>query len=423
MNTPLLTCRRIFTLAFVLTLGFGGSLTAQRVYTVADVPTVEQLNGFVFDPERVLGAEAAEIAARLEALDLQTDAQGAVVMLPSIGEAVPKDFAVELFARLRLGNAGTDFGYLLLVVADQRRAEIETGYGLERYLTDLLAKRLLGREFVPRMRAGRPGEAVSALTRSIDEVVRAGLAGEDVVGEAIAAPRERDFGGLLLALWVYLGVAALVYLVLAALYYEIYREPVSLYDKWRRVNNVHYLALAILFPLPGIFVRLAAARWMRRLRVAPRYHPDTGEALALLSDYDEIDVLENGALVEQELDVAEWDVWTNPAGDHVLALRYGAAAERAYRKCPECGYRTYKRASSRVLRAPTYDRGGRREVTYACKACAYEAVKTEAIPRKVRSSSSSSSSSSSGGGYSGGGGSSFSGGGGSSGGGGAGASW
>ncbi len=408
-------------LACLLVVGFGESLLAQIVYAVDDIPTVAEMNGFVFDPGGELAGAGPELSALLNALDEETTAQGGVFVLPSIGAAVPKDFAVELFERQQLGYAGTDFGFLVLLVLDQRRAEIETGYGLEGYLTDLQAKRLLDREFVPRMQAGQTGPAVLALVRGIDGVTRAGLRGE-TTEPAYVAPRraqqapERAASGLPGWLLVYLTLNGLFHAVLGGWLLFVHKDKISLYDKYVRVKRGYSWFYAVLFPLPYVLIRPFIGRWLKRLRCAPRFHPETKEAMTMLSEYDEIPFLNQGSLTEQEVESAEWDVWATPSRKHVQLLRYGAWWT-AYERCPECQYQTYKLEHTKIIKAATYSSGGSKLETSRCRSCAYEREELKRIPQKQRNSGGGGSS------FSGGGGGSRSGGGGSSGGGGAGASW
>ncbi|WP_407658729.1 TPM domain-containing protein [Leptospira paudalimensis] len=66
----------------------------------------------------------------------------AVVTLPTIGNYVPKDFAVALFNHWKIGKKGKDNGILILQVIDQRRVEIEIGYGLEGDLPDIVVSEI-----------------------------------------------------------------------------------------------------------------------------------------------------------------------------------------------------------------------------------------------------------------------------------------
>ena len=376
---------------------------------------------FVYDPSGALSAYRGEIDQVLLRLDVGTPAQIAVAYLPTIGDQVPKDFAVELFEHWGVGHRGSDYGVLLLVVVDQRRAELEVGYGAEAIVTDYVASRTLNDVFVPLMRAGRPGEAVLKTLQRLDVELREGLGQRSEYERGVAFERETELdhrsqylivgvlGGLLL-------VNLLYYLLGLRRIRRTLRRPETLYDKWVALSKMNPGCLGLLVPL-GYYalLRPRLRRELERLRAAPRFHPETHEPLRLLSDLDEIDLLSAGALVEQEVRSAEWDVWTDASGEHVLALRY-ANAGHGFTACPECRFVTYKRTQRLVLEAATYSSAGRRLERHTCRTCGFRKEEEFVIPRKQRSSSSSS-----GGFSSGGGGSSF--GGGSSGGGGAGASW
>ena len=386
-----------------------------------DLPTIAALNGFVYDPSGALGSYYGAVDARTKALADEAIAQLGVYVVPTIGDAVPKDFATALFGHLGLGGRGTDYGVLVLLVLDRRRAEIETGYGAEAYLTDALSRRLLERAFVPRARAGDVGGGIDALTAEIDGLMRRRLAGEDPIFLE-APPEPWRLPGWLAA---YLLINGLFHVLLFAFLAYVYRDKVSYYDKYLRVRRAYSYWYAVPFPLPYLLVRPFLGRWLGRLRHAPRRHPQTHEPMTLLDDYDEIDHLTEGMLTEQEVRSADWDVWATADHEHLQILRYGLRYH-GYDKCPECGYETYKRTHTKILRAATYSAPGRKRETYTCASCAYEHQRERVIPQKTRDSDGGGDGGSSfggGGGGGGGGGSSYSGGGGSSGGGGAGASW
>lgn len=74
-----------------------------------------------------------------------------VVTVPSVSDTglTPKDYAVKLFEKWQIGNKDKDNGLLILNVADVRRLEIETGYGLEGALPDAVLKRIQMDKMVP----------------------------------------------------------------------------------------------------------------------------------------------------------------------------------------------------------------------------------------------------------------------------------
>ncbi|HNI88433.1 MAG TPA: TPM domain-containing protein [Leptospiraceae bacterium] len=105
-------------------------------------------------------------------LEKETSAEFAVIILSSIGEANPKDFAVTLFNYWGIGKKNKDNGLLLLLVMDQRRWEFETGYGLEGLLPDVVLKRIGEEKLVPMLRLGKTGEGIQNVIIEIENRIK-----------------------------------------------------------------------------------------------------------------------------------------------------------------------------------------------------------------------------------------------------------
>jgi uncharacterized protein len=159
-----------------------------REYSVRDVPNPRTGGGFLSDPENLVKeAEKTQIDDLLIALERDTTAEFAVVILPSIGAAVPKDFAVELFNHWGIGKAGKNNGLLLLVVLDQRKWEFETGYGLEGVLPDAVLKRAGDQNIPVHFRAGNYGRGILAAVTAVEAVMRANAEEVSLTDEQRAA--------------------------------------------------------------------------------------------------------------------------------------------------------------------------------------------------------------------------------------------
>ena len=118
-------------------------------------------NGYVSDAGALLQPETIRKADSLLAqLNLEKKAQVAVVLVSSIGHAVPKDIATQLFRRWRLGDEASNNGLLILLVKDQRRIEFEVGYGLEGILPDIITQRIQQEVMVPALKSGNYDAAV-----------------------------------------------------------------------------------------------------------------------------------------------------------------------------------------------------------------------------------------------------------------------
>ena len=135
---------------------------------------------YVSDPDLLLEAGvSSRLNARLDSLDRSGRAHIDVVLVNSIGEAVPKTAATALFNKWKIGRQDTNNGLLLLLVVDQHRIEMETGYGLEGDLPDAICYRIQQEYMLAPARAGNYSQAVwqgvDALIRQLAS--RAGLAG------------------------------------------------------------------------------------------------------------------------------------------------------------------------------------------------------------------------------------------------------
>ena len=91
-------------------------------YKVETVPNVrlQDSREYVSDPASLLAAATHDsINAILSRLESSTGIEAAVVMLPSIGEADPFSFSVDLFRRWGIGKKKNDNGLLVLYVEDK----------------------------------------------------------------------------------------------------------------------------------------------------------------------------------------------------------------------------------------------------------------------------------------------------------------
>jgi uncharacterized protein len=408
--------RRYF--LFIALILLASAAAGQSAYeTVASVPNPKAggAGGYVSDPEGILQtATVREINGLLREFEGRSTAQIAVAILPSIGTEVPKDFATRLFQHWGIGQAENDNGLLLLVVMDQRRSELETGYGMEAVLPDVICYRVLLEELVPQFQRGDYDAGVRNTIQRITTL----LSDEEALAElkaeldpkrdwypffGIRIPRGLAWYGIVAVLFC-LGILVWVGLTLG--------NKEDLYDKYRHVRKVTGWWWIILFPLPYFLLYFLLQGVLRKLRNKPRYSRKTGELMHRLTEDEEDLILDSGQVTEEEVGSVDYDVWVTDSGDEVTVLRYARRFSK-YKACPKCAYRTYTTTSSRVLTPATYSHSGKREILRECKNCGYLHRELQTIPQKTRSSSS-------GGGFGGGGGS-F--GGGSSGGGGAGASW
>lgn len=144
---------------------------AQQVYTIDDVPNVQlaDRNSTVSNPDGTLtDATVAELNGKLTELRQQTSIEAAVVVIESIGDALPEEFSVALFRKWGLGKKDKDNGVLILLMTGDRIVRFEVGYGLEGVLTDAMSKRIQTTRMMPYL---RKNDWDGAVTAAVDAVV------------------------------------------------------------------------------------------------------------------------------------------------------------------------------------------------------------------------------------------------------------
>jgi len=123
-------------------------------------PSASELKprGRVSDFAGVMEPDAIrQLEATLNGLKQATGAEVAVVTVPSVPDGDVKSFAIELFQAWGIGQTGKDNGVLLLASIQDRRVEIEVGYGIEGILPDAKTGRILDQFVIPAFKEGAYG--------------------------------------------------------------------------------------------------------------------------------------------------------------------------------------------------------------------------------------------------------------------------
>lgn len=439
-------------------------------------PKLVNQQAYVSDPDTNLSELER---TNLETILKQLDGQGiemAVVVLNSIGKQVPKDFTTELFNLWGIGEKGADNGLLLLLVLDQRRYELEPGYGLEGIYPDLLLKRL-GEEFlVPELKKNNIAQGLNNLVSKILELQQSpdrqdeieylmkraqkkgirsinpaeliapllfmlGLGnflvyyrvkhGKKTVYKPSTFHRYAWLNFHIIVVFILLDfsfdpLAVLVaYLFLITLQLAFYIKQLSQVSKlqgspkelYKKVTTFKSELMGTADDVVYFPVSMYARYWFKRklseLREMPRSCPSCNSTIQTKLPEDQEDgYLHPGQVKEEELGSVDYDVWLCTCGKTVVDYY---AKKSSYSACPQCNYNAFGVSSSHVIEAPTYASNGLGLRISECQHCSYTVEGNYTIPKLTPPSSSSTSSSS--------GSSSGSFGGGSSGGAGAGGNW
>ncbi len=92
-----------------------------------------------------------------------------------------------------IGQADKDNGILILLAEGDRRIAIQTGYGVEEFLTDAMCNRIIDRRIIPEFRAGDYYGGLNAGADAIFEV----LTGQFEEGRSFRKTKDFPFGKIL----------------------------------------------------------------------------------------------------------------------------------------------------------------------------------------------------------------------------------
>src|SRR5699024_3337026 len=112
-------------------------------------------------------AEIQSLEQKLLAFEDTTSTQIAVVIMASTGAYDIADYGVRLAQEWGVGNKKYDNGILLLVALEDRAVTIQTGYGLEGAIPDIIAHRIIQNEITPAFRQQAYYEGIDQATNAI----------------------------------------------------------------------------------------------------------------------------------------------------------------------------------------------------------------------------------------------------------------
>ena len=159
---------------------------ASALHSLSFALDVPPLTGRVVDLAQALPAHVvASLVHDLEAHELKTSNQVAVLILPSLEGEPLESFSHRVATTWKLGQKGTENGVLLLLALRERKVRIEVGYGLEGTLTDLRSAHIIRQEIVPRLRSGDLPGGIAAGAHAILDTIEGTYKAEEVpLGQA-----------------------------------------------------------------------------------------------------------------------------------------------------------------------------------------------------------------------------------------------
>ena len=156
----------------------------------------ERPQGPVLDQAGIIpDSDEAALARKLIDYNRATGRAVMVATVASLDGQEIQDYGVALGHKWGVGGRSTDQGLILLVAPNERKVRIEVGYGLEQFLPDVLAGRIVRDTIVPRFKAGDFSGGVTAGTDAILAQLSRDPAEAKAVAEAAAAAAAQRTSG------------------------------------------------------------------------------------------------------------------------------------------------------------------------------------------------------------------------------------
>ncbi|MBV8454527.1 MAG: TPM domain-containing protein [Deltaproteobacteria bacterium] len=153
--------RAAITVALVL------AACAANARSAVDVRSLPKPTGYVSDLAGVVSpSEKDQLEQFCTAVEQQLGVQFALVTINSIDDQPIRDFALDLARTWGVGIKKDNQGVLLLLAIKDRKSDIETGRGIEPYITDGFAGSTL-RSMRPELQQGQYGPALLTAAQSM----------------------------------------------------------------------------------------------------------------------------------------------------------------------------------------------------------------------------------------------------------------
>ena len=188
------------------------------------------------------------LRGKLYQFESETTNQVVVLTINELGNETIEHYALEVFNQNKLGQEDADNGILILFSKLDREVRIEVGYGLEPYITDAVASRIIRNTMIPRFKEENYFEGIDLATNQIIEFLTNPEA-LDEFNKEIEAENEMP--------WWVLGIMGLFLMMFVAagsfVFYKGYSSLIEIIrgvfiGKLAVVRGV-FMAVSTIFPL------------------------------------------------------------------------------------------------------------------------------------------------------------------------------
>lgn len=155
-------------------------LLSSSVFAQLNIPPKPVKQTSVYDEVGILSSsEKLHLEQKLIQYYDSTSTQVVVAIIPTLNGEEIALYATEWAHQWGIGQAKEDNGVFLLVVTEDRKLTIRTGYGVEHLLTDALSKRIISQIITPEFKAGSYFNGIDKGTDAIIQVLKGEFKSKD----------------------------------------------------------------------------------------------------------------------------------------------------------------------------------------------------------------------------------------------------
>lgn len=168
----------------------------------------ERSNTLVTDYTNTLSAEDKQrLESKLVAFNDSTSTQIAIVMIRSIGSYDVNEYGAALGRKWGIGQKGKNNGVLILVAINDRKLTIQTGFGAEGALPDIVTQEIRVNDINPRFKAG---DYYGGLNAGVDQIIKY-TKGEYKADKKPQAKHESGGGSVLIVIIIVIVIIILIF--------------------------------------------------------------------------------------------------------------------------------------------------------------------------------------------------------------------
>ena len=138
------------------------------------------------------------------------DTTGTQILIVTLNREMHEDMPIELMGATigeewNIGQEGNDNGMIILVYPEERKITIQTGYGLEQFIPDALARRIIEKEIKPNFRDNQYARGLDEATDVMFSLLSGQFTAEQYRSQTGSNPAPFGFLIILVLFFIFFG--------------------------------------------------------------------------------------------------------------------------------------------------------------------------------------------------------------------------